>query len=53
VAAPMWTSPVQNFANDQITRMVEQVYTKAAAPADALAEAQKACQAELDKMMKS
>jgi multiple sugar transport system substrate-binding protein len=53
VAAPMWTSPVQNFANDQITRMMEQVFTKAAPPADALAEAQKACQAELEKMMRS
>lgn len=53
VATPMWTSPVQNFANDQITRMMEQVYTKAATPADALAEAQRACQSELEKMMKS
>lgn len=53
VATPMWTSPVQNFANDQITRMIEQVYTKAAAPKDALAEAQRACQAELDKVMRA
>jgi ABC-type glycerol-3-phosphate transport system substrate-binding protein len=53
VATPMWTSPVQNFANDQITRMVEQVYTKKAAPKDALAEAQKACQTELEKVMKA
>lgn len=52
VATPMWTSPVQNFANDQITRMIEQVYTKQATPKDALAEAQKACQAELEKVMK-
>jgi ABC-type glycerol-3-phosphate transport system substrate-binding protein len=52
VATPMWNSPVQNFANDQITRMMEQVYTKQAAPKEALAEAQKACQAELDKVMK-
>jgi multiple sugar transport system substrate-binding protein len=53
VATPMWTSPVQNFANDQITRMIEQVYTKQATPKDALAEAQKACQAELEKVMKA
>lgn len=53
VAAPMWTAPVQNFANDQLNRMLEQVYTKKAAPQDALAEAQKACQGELEKVMKS
>jgi len=53
VATPMWTSPVQNFANDQITRMMEQVYTKKATPKDALTEAQKACQTELEKVMKS
>jgi ABC-type glycerol-3-phosphate transport system substrate-binding protein len=53
VAAPMWTSPVQNFANDQVTRMIEQVYTKKATPKEALTEAQKACQAELEKVLKS
>lgn len=53
VATPMWNSPVQNFANDQITRVIEQVFTKAAAPKDALAEAQKSCQAELEKVLKS
>ena len=52
VATPMWNSPVQNFANDQIARMKEQVFTKQAAPKDALAEAQTACQAELDKLLK-
>ena len=52
VATPMWTSPVQNFANDQITRMMEQVYTKKATPKDALADAQKACQTELEKVLK-
>jgi len=52
VATPMWNSPVQNFANDQLTRMMEQVYTKKATPKDALAEAQKACQQELEKVLK-
>ena len=51
VATPMWNSPVQAFANDQITRMKEQVYTKKASPRDALSEAQKAVQAELDKLL--
>jgi multiple sugar transport system substrate-binding protein len=53
VATPMWNSPVQNFANDQVTRVIEQVFTKKSAPKDALAEAQKACQAELEKVLKS
>ncbi len=52
VATPMWHSPVQNFANDQVTRMLEQVFTKKASPKDALVEAQKACQAELEKVLK-
>jgi hypothetical protein len=33
--------------------MIEQVYTKKATPKEALAEAQKACQAELEKVLKS
>ncbi len=53
VATPMWTAPVQNFANDQITRMLEQVYTKKSAPKEALADAQKACQTELEKVLKA
>ena len=52
VATAMWNSPVQNFANDQITRMKEQVFTRTASPKDALTEAQTACQAELDKVLK-
>lgn len=51
VATPMWNSPVQDFANDQIGRILEQIYTKTAAPAAALAEAQQACQAELDSLL--
>ena len=53
VATPMWNSPVQAFANDQITRMLEQVFTKKATPKDALAEAQKATQTELEKVLKT
>jgi ABC-type glycerol-3-phosphate transport system substrate-binding protein len=51
IATPMWDSPVQTFAIDQLTRVLEQISTKAAKPKDALAEAQKACQAELDKVL--
>jgi hypothetical protein len=47
----MWNSPIQDFANDQIGRVVEQIYNKTATPQAALAEAQTACQAELDKLL--
>jgi len=53
VATPMWNSPVQDFANDQLGRALELIYNKKATPKDALADAQKACQAELDKVLKS
>jgi ABC-type glycerol-3-phosphate transport system substrate-binding protein len=53
VAAPMWNSPIQDFGNDQIGRAAEQILSKAASVKDALTEAQKTCQAELDKTLKS
>lgn len=52
IATPMWNSPVQDFATDQIGRALENIYAKKSTPKDALAEAQKACQAELDKLLK-
>ena len=51
VATPMWNSPVESFANDQLQRALEQIMTKAASPKDALAQAQQACQAELEKAL--
>lgn len=51
VATPMWNSPVQDFANDQIGRAIEQIYTKTSTPLDALTEAQQACQAELETLL--
>lgn len=53
VATPMWNSPVQDFANDQVGRAVEQIYTKTAPVEQALGEAQLACQNELDNLLKS
>ena len=53
IATPMWDSPVQNFANDQLGRALEQIYTKQATPEAALTEAQNACQAELDQVLQS
>lgn len=52
IATPMWNSPVQDFANDQLGRALEQIINKAATPKDALAEAQSACQSELEKVLK-
>ncbi len=51
IVAPMWDSPVQGFGNDQIRLAIEKIYTKAATPKDALAEAQMASQAELERVM--
>jgi multiple sugar transport system substrate-binding protein len=52
VATPMWNSPIQDFANDQIGRALEQIINKTATPKDALAEAQKACQSKLEETLK-
>jgi ABC-type glycerol-3-phosphate transport system substrate-binding protein len=51
VATPMWNSPVQSFAQDQLTQTLEEVLTKTTSPRDALAAAQQACQAELEKVL--
>ena len=51
VVTPMWDSPVQSFGNDQIARVIEKIYTKAAPVKDALAEAQTAAQAELERVL--
>ncbi|MGH3488247.1 MAG: ABC transporter substrate-binding protein [Actinopolymorphaceae bacterium] len=51
IATPMWNSPVHTFAIDQVARALERISTKTATPKDALAEAQKACQAELDSVL--
>ncbi len=51
ITAPMWDSPVQSFSNDQLSRAIEKIYTKAATVAEALAEAQTASQAELERVL--
>jgi multiple sugar transport system substrate-binding protein len=53
IATPMWDSPVYDFAADQISRAIERIMNKVAAPAEALAEAQTASQNELDKLLSS
>jgi len=53
VATPMWDSPVQDFATDQLRRALEQIMHKVATPRNALGEAQKACQDALDKVLQA
>lgn len=53
IATPMWDSPVQDFATDQLARAIERIMNKVASPKDALAEAQQANQSELDKLLQS
>lgn len=51
IVTPMWNSPVNDFSNDQINKAIQKIMTKSASPKDALAEAQAASQAELDKLL--
>lgn len=53
VATAMWTSPVQDYGNDQIGRAIQQILGKQATPEEALTEAQELCQAELDTALAS
>ena len=48
----MWNSPVQSFGQDQIARAMQKIYTKTASVKDALAEAQSASHAELERTLK-
>lgn len=52
-ATPMWDSPVQSFAIDQLVAAMEKIAAKERTPREALAEAQTACQAELEKVLGS
>jgi ABC-type glycerol-3-phosphate transport system substrate-binding protein len=51
IVTPMWNSPSQSFGADQVARALEKIYTKAATVAEALADAQSAAQAELDRVL--
>jgi len=52
VVTPMWNSPSQSFGNDQISLAMGKIFTKAATVEEALADAQTASQAELDRVLK-
>lgn len=53
ISIPMWNSPIQGFATDQILKAVQRIMYKVAKPKDALAEAQRACQSQLQKVLSS
>jgi ABC-type glycerol-3-phosphate transport system substrate-binding protein len=53
IAIPMWNSPIQGFANDQILKAIDRIMHKVAKPKDALGEAQRACQNQLQKVLAS
>ena len=51
IVTPMWDSPVESFAADQISQALESVTRKTATPKQALQAAQKACQANLSSLL--
>ena len=51
IAVPMWNSPVQGFGVDQLRRALERASRKVDKPREALTAAQRACQAELEKVV--
>jgi multiple sugar transport system substrate-binding protein len=53
VVTPMWDSPVQGFALDQLTLAIERILAKQDTAQVVLAEAQQACQAELESVLAS
>lgn len=53
IATPMWTSPVVDFANDQLALALDKIMYKESSPEDALGEAQEASQGELERVLKS
>jgi len=51
IVTPMWDSPVEAFGQDQLSRAMERIYTRETPPREALAEAQAAAQAELERFL--
>jgi multiple sugar transport system substrate-binding protein len=51
IATPMWDSPVQGFATDQLRLAIERIMTKQLTPSEALTEAQNAAQGELENVL--
>lgn len=53
ISIPMWNSPIQSFATDQILSAVDKVMHKTAKPKEALAAAQQASQNQLNQLLHS
>ncbi len=53
ISTSMWTDPVHDVFSDQLSRAQDRIMRKLAKPEEALAEAQKACQDELEKFLGS
>jgi len=51
ISTSMWNSPVDSFATDQVTKALSKIMYKTAKPKDALAEAQQACQSQLQRTL--
>lgn len=51
-AAEMWTSPIEDFANDTFNSALDEVLHKTKTSSQALAEAQALCQSRLDETLK-
>nr|MDQ2999296.1 hypothetical protein [Chloroflexota bacterium] len=51
-AAPMWNSPIEQFAQQTINTAVGEVLNKKKKVKDALAEAQQVCQTKLEQTLK-
>jgi ABC-type glycerol-3-phosphate transport system substrate-binding protein len=51
--ADVWTSPIESFATDTLASAVGELLNKKTAPSEALANAQKVIQAQLDETMKN
>ncbi|MFL5705120.1 MAG: ABC transporter substrate-binding protein [Ktedonobacteraceae bacterium] len=47
IITPMWNSPVESFAADQLASAISRVMTKTATPKQAMTDAQQACQNKL------
>ncbi|HLI87813.1 MAG TPA: extracellular solute-binding protein [Ktedonobacteraceae bacterium] len=48
VITPMWDSPIESFASDQLSTAITRIMTKTATPKQALSDAQNACQNQLN-----
>lgn len=51
IVTPMWDSPIQTFATDQLRQALDRTLKKAMTPKQAMQQAQQACQSNLDALI--